>query len=39
MNNNKLHFYRYFSKLRFNNKLIPWQVTGITNGEGGFFFL
>lgn len=37
MNNNKLHFYRDFSKPRFNNKLIPWQVTGITDGEGGFF--
>lgn len=26
-----------FTKPRLNAKLNPWQVTGITDGEGGFF--
>jgi len=26
-----------FTKPRLNAKLNPWQVTGLTDGEGGFF--
>lgn len=27
-----------FTKPRLSAKLNPWQVTGITDAEGGFFF-
>jgi hypothetical protein len=26
-----------FTKPRINEKLKPWQVTGLVDGEGGFF--
>jgi hypothetical protein len=29
---------RDFTKPRLNAKLEPWQVTGLTDGEGGFYF-
>lgn len=28
---------RDFTKPRIDNKLLPWQVTGYTDGEGGFY--
>ena len=27
---------KYYTKSSFNEKLLPWQVTGLTDGEGGF---
>jgi hypothetical protein len=38
MKNNKINNLNYdFTKPRINEKLKPWQVTGLVDGEGGFF--